>query len=156
MRSWDWPEGDREGQAKLLFLRTCGWVGATHLKNGREAPLPLVFSLKSQHAVQESFKQRGALTAGSRVDQRVPATPALVLILSALSWGVLAGGTEEEQGRPERRILEPQILQDNLTFSLAEVLQVSLALPSHKEIRPPQPAPPHYQVSQGRAWLRSR
>ncbi|XP_046537338.1 disintegrin and metalloproteinase domain-containing protein 15 isoform X3 [Equus quagga] len=36
------------------------------------------------------------------------------------------GGTEEEQGRPERRILEPQILQDNLTFSLAEVLQTSL------------------------------
>ncbi|XP_058395312.1 disintegrin and metalloproteinase domain-containing protein 15 isoform X6 [Diceros bicornis minor] len=36
------------------------------------------------------------------------------------------GGTEEEQGRPERKILEPQILQDNLTLSLAEVLQTSL------------------------------
>ncbi|KAB0396279.1 hypothetical protein E2I00_015514, partial [Balaenoptera physalus] len=40
-----------------------------------------------------------------------------------------AGGTEEKQARPERALngsSEPQILQDNLTLSLAEVLQTSL------------------------------
>ncbi|KAI5164871.1 Disintegrin And Metalloproteinase Domain-Containing Protein 15 [Manis pentadactyla] len=39
------------------------------------------------------------------------------------------GGTEEEQARPERTLsgsLEPQILQDNFTLSLAEVLQTNL------------------------------
>ncbi|XP_028340303.1 disintegrin and metalloproteinase domain-containing protein 15 isoform X3 [Physeter macrocephalus] len=39
------------------------------------------------------------------------------------------GGTEEKQARPERALngsSEPQILQDNLTLSLAEVLQTSL------------------------------
>lgn len=43
-----------------------------------------------------------------------------------------AGGAKEEQAIPEktlRRPLELQVLQDNLTRSLAEVLQVSLCPP---------------------------
>lgn len=42
----------------------------------------------------------------------------------------LAGGTKEK-AIPERALggpLQPQVLQDNLTLSLAEVLQVSLPL----------------------------
>ena len=45
--------------------------------------------------------------------------------------GDLAGGTKE-QAIPERALggpLQPQILQDDLTLRLAEVLQVSLPLP---------------------------
>lgn len=51
-----------------------------------------------------------------------------------------AGVTEEMQARPERAQngpLEPQILQDNPTLSLAEALQVSLSLPSKKYIHTP-------------------
>ena len=53
--------------------------------------------------------------------------------------GVSAGGPEEEQMRPEEALngpLEPQILQDNLTLSLAEVLPVSLPRPPNKETHP--------------------
>lgn len=59
-------------------------------------------------------------------------------------------GAEEEQARPERAphgALEPQILQDTLTFSLAEVPQVSLSLPSNREICPHHPTTAPQQVS---------
>lgn len=52
-----------------------------------------------------------------------------------------AGGAKEEQAIPETTLSvprEPQVLQDNLTLSLAEVLQVSLSVPSNKA----PPAPP--------------
>ncbi|XP_058165774.1 disintegrin and metalloproteinase domain-containing protein 15 isoform X6 [Dasypus novemcinctus] len=55
----------------------------------------------------------GLLGAGSPLPSRLPNK----------------GGTEEQQVRPERalgRPWEPQVLQDNLTVSLAEVLQTSL------------------------------
>ncbi|KAF5920215.1 hypothetical protein HPG69_006486 [Diceros bicornis minor] len=78
----------------------------------------------------------GLLGAGSPLPSRpLPDIADLSTRCQGAKWAWLhslgvsgdpAGGTEEEQGRPERKILEPQILQDNLTLSLAEVLQTSL------------------------------
>lgn len=78
-------------KAEFLSLGTCGWVVGMKAKYWRAVPLfPPIFSFKSQHAVQESFRQRRALMywkPGGSEDTSDP--PALVLILSALSWDAL-------------------------------------------------------------------
>lgn len=61
MRTWDWPEGCREGpQAGLAELSLGFWNGLVGGKHTiREKPQ--VFSFKSQRAMRESFRQRRAL-----------------------------------------------------------------------------------------------
>lgn len=130
MRTWDWPggrEGGATGWASSILGGTWGCVGGMKARYWRK-PTPPVFSFKSRHAIQESFGQRRALKywepGGSE----------------GTSWcgvpqysGDPAGGAQEEQAIPEKTLrgpLEPQVLQDNLTLSLAEVLQVSLSVPS--------------------------
>lgn len=80
--------------------------------------------------------------------QRAPAGAVSTLLGYS---GNPAGVTKEERAVPERALsgpLEPQILQDDLTLSLAEVLQVSLPPPSNKEVHPYCPVTLPNQMSQ--------
>lgn len=114
------------------------------------SPFSSGFSSKSQHAMQESFKQRrGGPVAtscaqccfGCHLSQHPLGGP-----------GGPAGGTEDEHARPERALggpSEPQILPDHPMLSLAEMLQVSLSLPSREEIQPCHPTEPGFQAKCG-------
>lgn len=107
--------------------------------------------------MQKPFRHRRVLILGLGSESTSHPSPAINSISTLLGGGGIwypAGGTEEQQTRPEKALsgpLEHQALQDKPPISLAEVLQVSFPLPVNKEI---QPLTPH--ITKPKAWLWSQ